>query len=185
MCATYKRKSKECVDMSQQERVVITRRGKPAAILFGFEGKDCDYVSLPNLIKFLETYRGETKRVHSLHEGTTDPFEKAEKMNASVALFRFRGSGIPETRKFGLIRLENVRLCRFRSAGQVHWPISNQEYKHAENTRVEPKRDGCGTAEGLRRDPGNDGAGRQRTIGRLCVFAGPLAGSQRIERASS
>src|SRR5262249_22018267 len=106
-------------------------------------------------------------------------------MNASVALFRFRGSGIPETWKCGIIRLENIRLCRFRSAGQVHWPISNQEYKHAENTRVEPKRDGCGTAEGLRRDRGNDGAGRQRTMGRLCVFTGPLAGSQRIERASS
>src|SRR5262249_55921683 len=91
----------------------------------------------------------------------------------------------PETWKCGIIGLENVRLCRFRSAGQVHWPISNQEYKHAENTRVEPKRDGCGTAEGLRRDPGNDGAGRQRTIGRLCVFAGPLAGLPSIQRAPS
>jgi len=102
--------------------------------------------------------------------------------------FHFHVSGIPETWEYGLIRSENVRLCQHRSAGQVHyhqpWPISNQEWKHAENTRVEPKRDGCGTAEGLRRDRGNDGAGRQRTIGRLCVFAGPLAGSQRIECAS-
>jgi hypothetical protein len=31
---------------------------------------------------------------------------------------------------------------------------------------------------------GNDGADRQGTIGRLCVCAGPLAGSQRIECAS-
>jgi|SRR5262245_5973056 len=84
----------------------------------------------------------------------------------------------------GPIGLDNVRLCRFRSAGQAHWPISDQEWKHVENTRVEPRRDERGTAEGLRRHRGNDRAGRQRTIGRLCVFAGPLAGSQRIERAS-
>jgi len=91
------KKVKECVDMSQQERVVITRRGKPAAILFGVEGKGLGRRSLPNLIKVLETYRGETKRVHSLHEGTTDPFAKAEKINASVALFHFHVFGIPET----------------------------------------------------------------------------------------
>lgn len=34
------KKIKECVDMSQQDQVVITRRGKPAAILLGVEGKD-------------------------------------------------------------------------------------------------------------------------------------------------
>jgi len=31
---------KKCVDMSQHDRVVITRRGKPAAVLVGVEGKD-------------------------------------------------------------------------------------------------------------------------------------------------
>jgi len=39
MRVTYK-KAKECVDMSQQERVVITGRGKPAAVLVGVEGRN-------------------------------------------------------------------------------------------------------------------------------------------------
>jgi prevent-host-death family protein len=30
----------ECVDISQQDKVVITRHGKPAAVLVGVEGKD-------------------------------------------------------------------------------------------------------------------------------------------------
>jgi hypothetical protein len=45
-------------------------------------------------------------------------------------MIHFHVSGIPETWKFGLMGLENVRLCQFRSAGQAHyqpWPISNQE----------------------------------------------------------
>jgi prevent-host-death family protein len=37
---------KKCVDMSQQDRVVITRRGKPAAVLVGVEGKDWGEVVL-------------------------------------------------------------------------------------------------------------------------------------------
>ncbi len=31
---------KACVDISQQDQVVITRRGKPAAVMVGVEGKD-------------------------------------------------------------------------------------------------------------------------------------------------
>lgn len=46
------KKVKECVDMSQQERVVITRRGKPAAILFGVEGKDWDDVVFQTSSRF-------------------------------------------------------------------------------------------------------------------------------------
>ena len=34
------KKVKECVDLSQSERVVVTRHGKPAAVLVGVEGKD-------------------------------------------------------------------------------------------------------------------------------------------------
>ena len=34
------KKIKECVDMSQQDQVVITRRGKPAAVMVGVEGQD-------------------------------------------------------------------------------------------------------------------------------------------------
>jgi prevent-host-death family protein len=37
---------KKCVDMSQRDRVVITRRGKPTAVLVGVEGKDWDDVAL-------------------------------------------------------------------------------------------------------------------------------------------
>ncbi len=37
---------RECVDESQRERVVITRRGRPAAILVGVEGQDWDTVVL-------------------------------------------------------------------------------------------------------------------------------------------
>ena len=40
------KKIKECVDMSQQDRVVITRRGRPAAVMFGVEGKDWEDVVL-------------------------------------------------------------------------------------------------------------------------------------------
>jgi prevent-host-death family protein len=40
------KKIKECVDMSQQDQVVITHRGKPAAVLVGVEGKDWEDVVL-------------------------------------------------------------------------------------------------------------------------------------------
>ena len=35
---------KECVDDAQKDRVVITRRGKPAAVLVGVEGQGWDAV---------------------------------------------------------------------------------------------------------------------------------------------
>jgi len=34
------KKVKECVDLSQDDQVVITRHGKPAAVLVGVEGRD-------------------------------------------------------------------------------------------------------------------------------------------------
>jgi len=40
------KKIKQCVDVSQQDRVVITRRGKPAAVMVGVEGKDWKEVAL-------------------------------------------------------------------------------------------------------------------------------------------
>ncbi len=40
------RKVKECVDTAQEEHVVITRRGRPAAVLVGVEGKDWEDVVL-------------------------------------------------------------------------------------------------------------------------------------------
>ena len=37
---------KACIDEAQDDRVVITRRGKPAALLVGLEGKDWETVIL-------------------------------------------------------------------------------------------------------------------------------------------
>ena len=34
------KKVKECMDISQEDQVVITRHGKPAAVLVGVEGRD-------------------------------------------------------------------------------------------------------------------------------------------------
>ena len=46
------KKIKECVDMSQREQVVITRRGKPAAVMVGVEGKDWEEVVLQTSAMF-------------------------------------------------------------------------------------------------------------------------------------
>ena len=56
------KKIKECVDMSQQDQVVITRRGKPAAVMVGVEGKDWEDLVLqasPNFWKLIEERRKE------------------------------------------------------------------------------------------------------------------------------
>ena len=56
------KKIKECVDMSQQDQVVITRRGKPAAVMVGVEGKDWEDVTLQTsstFWKFIEERRSE------------------------------------------------------------------------------------------------------------------------------
>ena len=46
------KKVKECVDMSQKDQVVITRRGKPAAVMVGVEGKDWEEVVLQTSATF-------------------------------------------------------------------------------------------------------------------------------------
>lgn len=54
------KKVKECVDLSQKERVVVTRHGKPAAVLVGVEGKDWEDLVLqtsPGFWQFIETRR--------------------------------------------------------------------------------------------------------------------------------
>ena len=56
------KKIKECVDMSQRDQVVITRRGKPAAVMVGVEGKDWEDVVLETsstFWKFIEERRKE------------------------------------------------------------------------------------------------------------------------------
>lgn len=40
------KKIKECIDEAQGDRVVITRHGKPAALLIGVEGEDWETVIL-------------------------------------------------------------------------------------------------------------------------------------------
>ena len=46
------KKIKECVDASQRERVVVTRRGQPAAVLVGIEGSDWEDVVLQSSTGF-------------------------------------------------------------------------------------------------------------------------------------
>jgi prevent-host-death family protein len=46
------KKIKECMDVSQQDRVVITRRGKPDAAMVGVAGKDWDEVLLQTSSSF-------------------------------------------------------------------------------------------------------------------------------------
>ena len=56
------KKINECVDMSQEDQVVITRRGKPAAVIVGVEGKDWEEVVLqtsPTFWKLIEERRKE------------------------------------------------------------------------------------------------------------------------------
>jgi prevent-host-death family protein len=56
------KKIKECVDMAQQDQVVITRRGRPAAVMVGVEGKDWEDVVLQTsstFWKFIEERRRE------------------------------------------------------------------------------------------------------------------------------
>ena len=54
------KKLRECVDDAQKDRVVVTRRGKPAAVLVGVEGEDWDTVVLetdPAFWKLVRTRR--------------------------------------------------------------------------------------------------------------------------------
>ncbi len=54
------KKVKECVDLSQIERVVVTRHGKPAAVLVGVEGKDWEDIVLetsPSFWQLIEKRR--------------------------------------------------------------------------------------------------------------------------------
>jgi len=43
---------RECVEMAQSERVVITRHGRPAALMIGIEGLDWEDVALQTSASF-------------------------------------------------------------------------------------------------------------------------------------
>ncbi len=56
------KKVKECVDLSQSEKVVVTRHGKPAAVLVGVEGKDWEdivFETSPAFWKLIEKRRAQ------------------------------------------------------------------------------------------------------------------------------
>ena len=46
------RKIRESVDAAQRDRVVVTRNGKPAALLIGVEGQDWESVVLQTSTRF-------------------------------------------------------------------------------------------------------------------------------------
>ena len=53
---------KDCVDDAQDDRVVITRRGKPAAVLIGVEGQDWEAVVLQADPRFWKLVRARRKQ---------------------------------------------------------------------------------------------------------------------------
>ena len=53
---------KQVVDSAQTERVIVTRRGRPAAVVLGVEGKDWETLVLetsPAFWELIEARRGE------------------------------------------------------------------------------------------------------------------------------
>jgi len=55
-------KVKECVDRAQEDRVVITRHGKPAAVLVGVEDEDWESVVLQTDPTFWKLIRARRKQ---------------------------------------------------------------------------------------------------------------------------
>ena len=56
------KKIKECVDQAQLDRVVITRHGKPAAVLVGVEGEEWVDVVLQTYPAFWKLIRARRKQ---------------------------------------------------------------------------------------------------------------------------
>lgn len=71
---------KKCVDASQEERIVVTRNGKPAALLVGIEGQDWETVMLqtsPSFWKLIEKRRKEkTVSASEMRKLTRTPRKK-------------------------------------------------------------------------------------------------------------
>ena len=68
---------KKCVDAAQEERIVITRNGKPAALLIGLEGQDWETIALqtsPAFWKLIEMRRKEkTLSLSEMRKLSTTP----------------------------------------------------------------------------------------------------------------
>jgi prevent-host-death family protein len=56
------RKVKECVDEAQEDRVIITRHGRPVAVMVGVEGEDWDAVVLQTDPRFWKLIRARRKQ---------------------------------------------------------------------------------------------------------------------------
>ncbi len=56
------KKVKECMDLSQEDQVVITRHGKPAAVLVGVEGRDWEDLVLQTSPAFWELIENRRKQ---------------------------------------------------------------------------------------------------------------------------
>ncbi len=56
------KKVKDCVDQAQEDRVVITRHGRPAAVLVGVEGEDWEAVVLQTDPRFWKLIRARRRQ---------------------------------------------------------------------------------------------------------------------------
>jgi len=56
----------EFVDAAQHDRVLITRRGKPAALVIGIEGQDVEQVILGSDVEFWKVIQERRKRAATL-----------------------------------------------------------------------------------------------------------------------
>ena len=66
------KKIRECMEAAQSDRVVITRHGKPAAILIGVEGEDWEDI-------VLQTDAGFWKLIEQRRKQKTIPLDKVRK----------------------------------------------------------------------------------------------------------
>lgn len=66
------KKIRECMEAAQSDRVVITRHGKPAAILIGVEGEDWEDI-------VLQTDAGFWKLIEQRRKQKTIPLDKMRK----------------------------------------------------------------------------------------------------------
>jgi prevent-host-death family protein len=59
----------EFVEQSQRERILITRRGKPAAVVIGVEGQDLEQVLLAGNLEFWKMIEERRQRDPTLTSG--------------------------------------------------------------------------------------------------------------------
>lgn len=59
------------VDRAQEDRIVITRRGKPAALVIGVEGQDIEQVILGSDVAFWKMIEQRRKRAATLTSNDT------------------------------------------------------------------------------------------------------------------